>query len=354
MDAFTVTSTLAGIALVGLVLLDVTLAVLHLDASGRLGSLVQRGVWRASMATSRRWPASRGRILAAAGPAMVVATYVVWIALFILGFALIYWPFLDRFRAADAVWPLGFVDALYFSGSTGTVLGFGDVTPLTWGLRVVAVAQAALGFALLTATVTYLITIVSGVTERNTLAVRVRDETGGTGDGVELILRSLATESLDDTRNRLLALAGSLRSLAETMQQFPVLDLFYRSRDPLRDVEPMLRALVDAALTARVAVQDPSLQRLGLVTEELDAAVGRTMRFIAAQYLPARMQGDLDDPRPGDEDWGRVDAIRARLNDRLPAEIAFASTEARTSAAEQASRSRRFFEELERVTGASR
>jgi hypothetical protein len=61
----------------------------------------------------------------------LVATLFVWVGLFILAFALMVWPHMNgaAFSSASGLEPLGFVDALYYSGGTGTVLRFGDITP---------------------------------------------------------------------------------------------------------------------------------------------------------------------------------------------------------------------------------
>jgi hypothetical protein len=350
MDVFTWASSLAGIVVVGVVVVDVVLTVFHLDASGRLGTWVQRTVWRAAVAGARRRPERRRQLLAAAGPIMIVATYAAWIGLFIVGFALIYWPFLDRFRTADGVEARGFSAALYFSGSTGTVLGFGDITPVSTGLRLVAVVEAALGFALLTAIVTYLISIGSGVTRRNDLAVRLHDGSGAEGDGVDLVLRSLEAESLDDARDRLVDITATLRGLVETLHQFPVVGLYYRSRSRDRDVETMLRAVVQVALAAHVAAQAPELVRLRLVAQELRTTTQRMMAYVAAQHLSSSLQAELGHPRPSDVDLQYVDALRARLASRLP--YALASTDDGEVAVALAYRARRFFGELGRMIDA--
>jgi hypothetical protein len=351
MDGWTVVSILAGLVAVLAVVVDVALSLFHLDASGWLGTRVQRTVWHAATVGARRLPDRRRSILAAAGPIMIMATFATWIGLFIVGFALIYWPFLDRFRTADGVEARGFSAALYFSGNTGTVLGFGDITPLSPGLRTVAVVEAALGFALLTAIVTYLISIVSGVTQRNVLGVRLEDERGPTGDGIEMVLRSLETESFDDFRDRLAGLTASLRGWLETLHQFPILGLYYRSRNPDRDMETMLRTLGEVALAAHVAVQAAELKRLRLVAQELGIATQRMLAYVAAQHLSPSLQADLSDPRPIDADVQRVEDVRARLRSRLPYGFELASSEV-TEAARLAYRSRRFFAEVGRWIGA--
>lgn len=123
-------TTVAGVAIVGAVVTDVFITVLHIDREGPIAATLFQGIWRLTATGARIGKtALRRSVVAIAGPVMLVAVYAAWIALFIVGFALIYWPHLEHFRAEDALLPLGFGDALSVSGVTATVMGYGDITP---------------------------------------------------------------------------------------------------------------------------------------------------------------------------------------------------------------------------------
>ncbi len=350
MDAFTLLVPLAGGALVVAVVVDVMLTVLHIDTSGRLGTWWQRQIWRASIALIRRRPHLRRPVLAAAGPVMIVATYALWISLYVFGFALIFWPSLDGFRTVDAIERLGFLDALYFSGVTGTVLGYGDVSPLTAWLKWLSVVEAGLGFALLTGVITFLVSLVGGVTQRNALATRLHDESDGTFDGVVLVLRSLTCEGIDPLRTRLTTLGTELRNLVETMRQFPVLDLYFRSADPVRDIEPMLRTAAQAALAARILAQNPELATLRMAAADLQTIVERRMSVMARQHMPPAVTDALRRPRPTDADRAEVDEVRERLRAETSLACGYRTPTERAAIEALAARSARFFGELRRVT----
>jgi hypothetical protein len=351
MDASTLLSPLVGTALVVVIVVDVTLTVLHIDHPGFLGRWVQRSIWRMSVALIRRRPSVRRRLLAAAGPTMILTTYALWIALYLLGFALIYWPFLDGFRSVDAIEALGFFDALYFSGVTGTVLGFGEISPLTPGLQVLSVIEAGVGFALLTGVITFLISLVGGITQRNALATRLHDESDGTFDGVALVLRSVSAEGAEGLRSRLTSLSTQLRNLVETMHQFPILDLYLRSASPIREVEPMLQTAAQTALAARILSQEQQLASLRMVAADLQTIVERRMAVMARQHMPPEVAKRLQDPTPDDEDRARVDAVRERLQAATSLACAFRSQAERDRVDALAFRSACFFGELTRITG---
>lgn len=92
----------------------------------------------------------------------MVAAMSLWIAVTVLGWALVYLPALpDDFVVASGVDVSrdDLLDALYYSGVTQTTLGFGDITPDRGLLRLLAPVQATLGFGLLTMVATWVLSV---------------------------------------------------------------------------------------------------------------------------------------------------------------------------------------------------
>ena len=73
----------------------------------------------------------------------------------------------------------GFTGAVYYAGTALSVLGYGDITPVGSGSRILAVVVAGLGFALFTALITYLIQVISGLRVRDRLALTGVRRLGG-------------------------------------------------------------------------------------------------------------------------------------------------------------------------------
>ncbi|MFU8816380.1 MAG: potassium channel family protein [Pseudomonadales bacterium] len=157
----------AGAMVVIVVLTDVFLTVLHIDRDGPLARRPHLGIWHAAIGLGRLVPRWRRSLLGLAGPLMIVTTFAVWIAAYILGFALIYWPFPDGYTFDSRPPTFDFVDALYFSGKTGSTLGYGDIAPAAPALKVLSVVQATIGFGLLSGAVTYLLNTYVARTRRN-------------------------------------------------------------------------------------------------------------------------------------------------------------------------------------------
>ncbi len=306
-------SVVGGVALAALVVVDIFLTIVHPDLEGVLAKRLQRETWRLTLALAKMSGRRRRPLLALAGPVMTVLTFAAWIALFVLAFGLIFWPFLHSYRTDPELGQLGFVDALYYAGSTVTVLGYGDVTPLTGALKLLAVVASATGFALFTGIVAYLIELVSGIDERNRFALRVHDETDGEELGANLVVRCLAREDIADLRERYDHWAALARNAQDRLHRYAFASLFYRSKEPIYDPEPALRVAAEAAIAGYLVGADERWRRLMPSVEHLDVAVTRLLGTIAEQYLGREVTAALEDPSPSREDSWYVEAVRKDL-----------------------------------------
>jgi hypothetical protein len=351
MEAWQILSLAAGVAVALGVLLDMFLTVLHHDSSGWLVPRIQDGVWWMSVALGRRLPRARRRALALAGPLMIAATLVVWFSGYILGFSLIYWPSLGGFRAEPELGELGFLQALYYSGSTGTVLGLGDISPTDPALQVVTYIQAGFGFVLVTGSVTYLLSIVGIAVSRNAIAVRLILDTAQTGDGVRALERWLAGgEEATAIAARLRSLARGLSELEEELNQIPIAGLHYRAADPARDTERMLRAAAGIAIAARVASQGGRYAPIAVAAEDVALAVTRIASLIAERHLPDAARRACADGMATPQDHERLQAVHERLAVWL-GDVATRPEKPDPVALATAARIRVFLAALDEVTG---
>jgi hypothetical protein len=293
-------SATAGGLLAVTVLADIFFTTLHPDIEGPIAKAVQRSAWAAAVGLGNRLRRIRRQLLAFVGPFMVVLTFVVWVALFIVGIALIVWPNLGSYRAEGEIELLTFFDALYYSGITVSVLGYGDITPVTPWLQLVAVAASLSGFGMLTAVVTYIIELVGSLDERNRLSLRVHDETGGTERGVQLVLRHApaGTRALED---RYVAWALLARQVEDKLHRYALTSLYYRSRDPAYDPEGTLRIVGEAVVAGYLLATDPEAPVRPAV-EELDLATTRLMGTVAEQYLDDTVMDALEAPDVVEDD----------------------------------------------------
>jgi len=164
--------TVLGVALIAIALRDIFDVLFHPLGRGMVARKVVRGVaWLA-----RHLPRS-GTMGLLAGPLSYVAVVATWAALLALGWALVFLPQLpDGFNFDPALNPAehtGFSDALYVSLVNLTSLGYGDISPATPLLRVLGPVETMFGLGLLTASISWLISIYGAISRRDSLAHEV-------------------------------------------------------------------------------------------------------------------------------------------------------------------------------------
>src|SRR5437660_3278766 len=98
------------------------------------------------------------------GPLTLLALFVFWAALFVLGFGLLLWGLALPLNAPEK--PISFLTYLYLSGTTFFTLGLGDVTPLPGVARLLVVSEVALGFIFLALVMSYVAIIYRLYTRR--------------------------------------------------------------------------------------------------------------------------------------------------------------------------------------------
>jgi len=163
--------TALGVGLVLFGLNDVFHNLLYPSGRGTLSHWVLQLVWWLSRRTGHRF----GSL---AGPFGVMAVIVLWTLLQAAGWALVFYPHVPEnylySEGLDAARYSNLAEAFYISLVTLGTLGFGDVVPSGPWLRFVAPVEALIGFALLTAALSWFGQIYPALAERRALAARLR------------------------------------------------------------------------------------------------------------------------------------------------------------------------------------
>jgi hypothetical protein len=234
--------TVLGVALVLLALRDIFDVLFHPLGRGMVARRVVRGVaW-----TARKLPRGPSTIGLLAGPLGYIAVVATWAALLALGWALIFLPHLpEGFNFDQALDPAehsGFLDALYISLVNLTSLGYGDISPASSLLRILGPVETMFGLGLLTASISWLISIYGSISRRDSLAheVRLAKET-----------EERLGEKLADADPELLEtmLAGFAEQLIRTRRDvihFPITH-YFRTEDEERALAGLLPFLTDLA-----------------------------------------------------------------------------------------------------------
>jgi len=263
-----------GAILVIAALSDVFQTIFHPTERGTIGDMVARTIWR----VFRRLAHIHRPLLSWAGPLAVLSIMLMWTTLLITGFALIYWPRMDTgFSYANPA-DLGkrhtFFDAVDLSLDS-VITMTGDISPSNSTLRLLMGLEAAFGFGILTASISWLLSIYPILERRRSLghsATLLRDaerEAHGLAPGF--------------AREMFSTYAQQLITLRSDFMHFPVAFYFHehRERAGLSSSFSILREFSDWAQQQ----PDPDLRMTGsLLRRALDDVLRLVTEYAAVPF----------------------------------------------------------------------
>ena len=215
----------------------VTTLVLPRLASSRIQLYVGRGILQLFSRTSHRFETyeARDRFLALQAPLYLIVILATWLAILLLGFGLMIWPFLR-----DG----GLVHALTISGSSLFTLGFAadpGVAP-----RLIIFCAAAAGLTIVALQIAYLPVLYGAFNRREVLVTMLDSRAGSPAWGPELLARSELVDNVHNLGILYQRWEEWAADVAETHASYPVL-LWFRSPHPYRSWVIGLLAVLDAA-----------------------------------------------------------------------------------------------------------
>ncbi len=169
--------SLVGAAVIVLVLRDVFHTLWHPAGEGRLSGVVGRATWWAVHRLPQR-SRLRRLLLDLAGPMVLAVVVVAWVTGVIVGWSFVFWPHMpDAFEDSTGAVPTDvwerMVATVYVSMVGLSTLGLGDIAPTTGWTRICTALQAVVGFALLSASVSWVLQVAPALTQRRALARRL-------------------------------------------------------------------------------------------------------------------------------------------------------------------------------------
>ena len=227
---FTVASTALGLALLTAVVYDVYATILHSRAkAGPIGQNLNRRVWWLARKVAFRCSRLRRHaILNAVGPLLLPAFVVTLIVCLMLGYALIYWPRMpESFNVDDKARSPIWIEAFYFSGTTLTTLGYGDISPRTTAMRLLALSEVSTGFTFISLAVTYLLTVTNALERKRTVALSFYHQAERGADAAGFLVHHFRRGEFQGLENIFATAARDLQSLLESHVEHPVIHYFH-------------------------------------------------------------------------------------------------------------------------------
>lgn len=280
---------LMGVLLLLLLLVDVFRTVFQPHGHG--GPLSRRQnhlVWNVFRSTGlRRDGTVRAGWLALAGPVLAVLTPLLWVVLLVAGFALVYYPWVSHFRVSSGGERIPWVQAIYYSGSTATTLGPGDVAARVPALRLVTVVEAFSGFALITASLSYVLAVYREMGIVSTLARAISVHFP---DGASRLPRRADAPHLDAWGRWLGSIGEQLLHVHQALSQYPILHYFrVADRDESLPVQLGALLVLRRQLGANGAADGDGLaSHPGWLS--LRAALEVLLNGVEDSFVPARVE----------------------------------------------------------------
>jgi hypothetical protein len=226
----TLAFTISGVLLLLLVAADVYVTILDdRPRVGPLGDSLNRTAWRVGITVARRVSRTRRhRFLNLIGPLLLPSLIILYLVFLSFGFGLIYYPRIPAlFKVSQSFGEPGFWDAIYFSGMTLTTAGFGDITPHTRAMRILAVGESASGVALISLAVTYLLTVYGALQRKRAVALSFYHQAGEGANVAGFVAHHFVVDRFVGLEGVLRTAARDLQSLLESHIEHPILHYFH-------------------------------------------------------------------------------------------------------------------------------
>lgn len=234
-------ATLGTVLVVG-ALLDAVIHTIALRGGGPLARRLGNGVWRAILALRHR----RGfdTLSVMAGPGILLLTFALWSLMLWAGWSLIFLADPTGIVNGTTKVAANTVERIYYAGYVMTTLGIGDYVPKTAIYQILSGLAAGLGFALITLYVTYLLSVLSAVVSKRSLAL---DVLGLAASPEQLVIDAWNSGRFQSLEQYYLNISKEWVTLSQQHLAYPALH-FFRTRH--RTSSPSVAAaLVDESLT---------------------------------------------------------------------------------------------------------
>jgi hypothetical protein len=292
----TVTLTTAGCLLIVIAAQDVFHTLFHPAQHGYLSDWIVRQIWLGFRKSVPRW-------LTLAGPLSFVIIVTNWALLMIVGFSLIYRPQLPRAFAfasgLDGAQYRSFLGALIVSIGSLITLSTGVYSTHLW-IQAVMGIESICGFALLTASVSWILSIYPVLEHRKSLAHEASllhfCEVKG--------FRRLVDVSDSDLHQILVGLASQLITSRNELSQFPITYYFHEdeTQTSLAGILPYMSDIAEQSAGRNGAA------RIAAVT--LGGAIDDYLRLVAHDFLRLEFKNRKDILRALADDHMR-EAVRS-------------------------------------------
>lgn len=211
-----------GVLLIVAIAVDALWTTISASGGGPVSSKITVAAWKVARGIYRL--TSRRTVFRLATPVALMATLLTWFLSMWVGWTLIFSMNPEAIVYEATGDPVVAVDRFYFAAMVFLTLGTGDVVATTPGWRLISAIASFNGLAIITITITYLVSVLSAVIEKRQLAALV----GNMGSTPSQILQNgWDGEGFHLLETKLSDIANKLTRHAERHLAYPILQYFH-------------------------------------------------------------------------------------------------------------------------------
>jgi hypothetical protein len=298
-------ATLAGIGLIGLILVDAFETVVlprRVTRRFRLTRLIVLNSWRVWVRVARLLPSTGGHegagqregFLGTFGPLSLLMLLGIWASGLVIGFGFLYWGTGTPLGGPDPHPGLG--PTLYLSGETFFTIGYGDLAPREGIGRFLAVAEGATGFSFLAVIIAYLPVIFTAYSKPETLNTLIDARAGSPPTAAAFLARQKTGPEPFDCDTYLREWEVWTAELLEIHLSLPILTT-WRSQHDRQSWLGALTLILDTTALVIVGLET-SAGRVPGRQARLTFAMARHAVGDLCQILVAEPRAPVDDRLP--------------------------------------------------------
>lgn len=272
-----------GLLLVLLSLIDALWTVLWVDGgSGPVTDQVTNGVWWVMRKLIRT---KRNYWLSLAGPIIQTVTVFVWVGLLWIGWVIMFSADLTSlvYARTPEPQPSTLIDRIYFVAFSISTMGNGDTYPSRGGWEIAASFTTLSGTLLISMVVSFLLSVIAGVTTKQSLASQI---TGLGNSAEEFVLNTWDGKGFPGLDLQLMSINTQLGTLTEQQLAYPVLNC-YHSASPKQDSALAVAILDDTLTILRYGLQKSYRPAPALLTSARSTVHTYLKTLASASIYPA-------------------------------------------------------------------
>lgn len=280
---------LSGVIITFIVVIDILQTTFFLNGAGFLSGKISFGIWKILLKIHRKLHSHK--FLSYTGGSIILITFIIWGLLFLLGISLIFLSSDTSVVNNNTNLPATLWEKVYYVGFTVTTLGVGDFVAGSKLWQIITIFSAVTGFFLLTLLISYLISLLTSVKKKRTLASIINN----VGKSPKDFLLQLKTgDNFNNLSGLLSSFIQQVNSITQDHLTYPALHYFH-STTKNTAIAPAV-AILDEALSILIISYPDKYKDISILIDPTRDAIDNLLATLKNSYIgPGDETPDIPD-----------------------------------------------------------